>query len=208
MAKSSMAHPEPARVVVGVDTYKDTHVARAKDHLGRRLGELIVPATTAGYSDLLAWAHSHGRVDAWGVEGTGSYGAGLARYLLARGEVVIEVIRPNRQHRRHHGKSDPADADAAASAVISGDARGLPKGGNGTVEMIRALRVARSTATKACTQASNACGRRPCAAGLADDQIELLGRPRAAEAAAGAVPGGPLRSGGGLRPGDAVPHSR
>jgi transposase len=156
MAKNSMAHLEPAHVVVGVDTHTDTHVARVKDQLGRRLGERIVPTTTAGYRDLLAWAHGHGQVDAWGVEGTGSYGAGLARYLLARGEVVIEVIRPNRQHRRQHGKSDPTDADAAASAVISGDARGLPKAGSGMVEMIRALRIVRSTAIKARTQASNA----------------------------------------------------
>jgi len=156
MAKNSIARPSPAQVVVGVDTHKDTHVARAKDHLGRRLGERIVPATTAGYRDLLSWAHGYGQVSAWGIEGTGSYGAGLARYLLARGETVVEVIRPNRQHRRHHGKSDPADADAAASAVISGDARGLPKAGNGAVEMIRSLRIARSTAIKARTQASNA----------------------------------------------------
>ncbi len=154
MAENSMA--QHTHVVIGVDTHKDLHVARAKDQLGRRLGERIVPATAAGYRDLLAWARGYGEVDAWGVEGTGSYGAGLARYLAARDQVVIEVIRPNRQHRRHHGKSDPADADAAASAVISGDARGVAKAGNGMIEMIRALRIARSSAMKARTQASNA----------------------------------------------------
>jgi len=95
-------------------------------------------------------------VAAFGVEGTGSYGAGLARYLRSEGAVVIEVIRPNRQARRRNGKSDPADADAAASAVLSGDAAGLPKGADGHVEMIRTLRVARSTAVKARTQAVNA----------------------------------------------------
>ena len=92
----------------------------------------------------------------FGIEGTGSYGAGLARYLRSEGRVVIEVIRPNRQARRRHGKSDPADADAAASTVLAGDATGQPKAADATVEMIRALRVARQTAIKARVQAGNA----------------------------------------------------
>ena len=145
------------RVTVGVDTHKDTHVARAKDHLGRRLGPAkIVPTTPEGHRELLAWARSLGEVDAFGVEGTGSWGAGLARYLAAQDVAVIEVSRPNRQARRRHGKSDPADADAAASAVLSGDAAGLPRSGDDTVEMIRVLRLARKTALKARTQAMNA----------------------------------------------------
>lgn len=156
MTRANMAECAPTRVTVGVDTHKDTNVARAKDQLGRRLGELIVPTTPAGHREVLSWARSLGEVEAWGVEGTGSYGAGLARYLQARGQVVIEVIRPNRQQRRRNGKSDPADADSAASAVLSGDASGVPKEGSGRVEMIRALRVARFTAVKARTQASNA----------------------------------------------------
>ena len=156
MVRTTMAQPTSSGVVVGVDTHKDTHVARAKDALGRRVGEQLVPTTPAGYRQLLAWARGFGEVEAFGVEGTGSYGAGLARYLRSEGEVVIEVIRPNRQARRRNGKSDPADADAAASAVLSGDAAGLPKGADGRVEMLRALRVARSTAVKARTQAVNA----------------------------------------------------
>lgn len=151
-----MAHDEELRVIVGVDTHKDTHVAKAKDHLGRPLGERIVPTTTVGYGDLLAWAKGFGEIESFGLEGTGSYGAGLARYLIGRGQTVVEVIRPNRQARRRNGKSDPADADAAASAVIAGDAAGAPKSGDGAVEVIRALRVARLTAIKARTQASNA----------------------------------------------------
>ena len=156
MATMRIAQHEAVRVTVGVDTHKDTHVARAKDQLGRRLGERTVPTTPAGYRDVLAWARGLGQVETFGLEGTGSYGAALARHLRREGEAVVEVIRPNRQARRRNGKSDPADADAAASAVLAGDAAGLPKAGDSTVEMVRALRVARSTAIKARTQAINA----------------------------------------------------
>ncbi|MDQ6616040.1 MAG: IS110 family transposase [Actinomycetota bacterium] len=156
MAATRIAHDDETRVTVGVDTHKDTHVARAKDQLGRRVGEKTIPTTPAGYTDLLAWARGLGAVETFGLEGTGSYGAGLARYLRRHGQVVVEVIRPNRQARRRNGKSDPADADAAASAVLAGDAAGPPKAGDGAVEMVRALRVARSTAIKARTQAANA----------------------------------------------------
>ncbi len=156
MAKIRVAQAEPLRVTVGVDTHRDTHVARAKDQLGRRLGENIIPTTPAGYRGLLDWARSYGEVEAFGVEGTGSYGAGLSRFLLSEGQAVIEVNRPSRQARRRNGKSDPADADAAASAVLSGDANAIPKTGDAHVEMVRALRIARQTAIKARTQAINA----------------------------------------------------
>jgi len=156
MAQPSMPHLERTRVTVGVDTHKDLHVARAKDQLGRLLGENIIPTTPAGYRDLLDWARTYGDVEAFGVEGTGSYGAGLSRFLLSQSQVVIEVNRPSRQARRRNGKSDPADADAAASAVLSGDANGTPKAGDAHVEMVRALRIARQTAIKARTQAINA----------------------------------------------------
>jgi transposase len=138
-----------------VDTHKDVHVARAKDHLGRLIDEQTIPATIAGYRSLLTWAMSLGDLEAFGIEGTGSFGAGLTRFLLDEGHVVLEVTRPNRQRRRRNGKSDPADADAAASAVLSGEASGLPKTGDGPVEMIRALRLARKTAVKAHIQAIN-----------------------------------------------------
>jgi transposase len=118
------------------------------------MGEAKVVATTPnGYAELLVWANGLGGVEAFGVEGTGSYGAGLARFLRSEGESAIEVIRPNRQRRRRNGKSDPADADAAAAAVLSGEANVTPKGGDGSIEMIRVLRVARATAIKARTQA-------------------------------------------------------
>jgi transposase len=155
MAQQSMAQ-SAGRVIVGVDTHKDVHVAHAKDELGRALGQISVPASARGYRSLLGWSRKLGGMRTFGVEGTGCYGAGLTRYLRAEGEIVIEVIRPNRQVRRLRGKSDPTDADAAASAVLSGEAGGVPKAGDGAVEMIRVLRVARTTAIRARTQAINA----------------------------------------------------
>ena len=156
MAITTMAHPTPPRVTVGVDTHKDTHVAAARDQLGRRLGTTQVPASSAGYAQLLSWAGALGEVAAWGVEGTGSYGAGLARFLAGHGQRVVEVNRPDRQARRRRGKSDAVDADAAARAVQAGEATGVPKAQDGVVEMLRALRAARQTAVKARTQAINA----------------------------------------------------
>ena len=105
---------------------------------------------------MLAWARGLGQVAAFGVEGTGCYGAGLARFLGAQGQVVVEVNRPDRQARRRRGKSDPVDAEAAARAVLAGQATAIPKTGDSMVEMVRCLRVARATAMKARTQAANA----------------------------------------------------
>jgi transposase len=153
---ANIAQITPTRVVIGVDTHKEMHVAVVLDSLGRRIGSTTIPTTSAGYRHLLAWAETHGKVEAFGVEGTGSYGAALARHLRAGGHQVIEVVRPNRQTRRRNGKSDPADAEAAARAVLSGEANGQPKSGDDLVEMIRVLRVARATAVKARTQAINA----------------------------------------------------
>jgi transposase len=156
MATTTMAHTQPPRVTIGVDTHKDLHVAAARDQLGRRLGTTTAPATSPGYAQLLAWARGLGEPAAWGVEGTGSYGAGLARFLAAHGQRVWEVNRPDRAARRRRGKSDPVDADAAARTVQAGEASGTPKTQDGAVEMLRALRVARQTAVKARTQAVNA----------------------------------------------------
>lgn len=153
---TKIAQITPTRVVIGVDTHKDLHVAVALDGLGRRLGSTAIATTTAGYRSLMAWADALGAVEAFGVEGTGSYGAGLARHLRSADRHVVEVLRPNRQARRRSGKSDPVDAEAAARAVLSGEACGSPKSGDDLVEMIRVLRVARSTAKKARTQAMNA----------------------------------------------------
>ena len=151
MAYATAAQP----IIVGVDTHLDSHVAHANDQLGRRVGTRSVPTTPTGYQDLLAWARGLGQPITWGVEGTGSYGAALARFLAANGQVVVEVNRPDRQARRR-GKSDPTDAEAAARAVQAGQATVAPKAGTGQVEMIRSLRVARQTAIRSRTQAINA----------------------------------------------------
>ncbi len=143
------------RVVLGVDTHLDLHVTVALDRLGRRLGELTVPTTTRGYERLLRWAEGFGPVGCAGIEGTSSYGAGLARHLKAAGVSVVEVERPKRRHLRRKGKSDPIDAEAAARAVLAGEALGEPKSGDGKVEMIRTFRSTRRSAVKARTQAAN-----------------------------------------------------
>jgi len=150
------AQAQLVRVTVGVDTHRDIHVASARDQLGRRVGTTLIPTTPAGYQQLLAWACQLGGIAAFGIEGTGCYGAALARYLRAEGYRVVEVNRPDRATRRRKGKSDPVDADAAARAVQAGDQTAAPKAGTGTVEMLRVLRVARQTALKARTQATNA----------------------------------------------------
>jgi transposase len=142
-------------VTGGVDTHKDTHVAAALDGFGQVLGTESFPTTTAGYRRLLGWLRCFGEVEAVGIEGTGAWGAGLARFLAAGGVRVLEVQRPNRQHRRRHGKSDPADAIGAARAVQAGEASGTPKAATGGVESIRLLQVARRSAIKARTQAAN-----------------------------------------------------
>jgi transposase len=145
-------------VILGVDTHLDSHVAVAVDQLGRRLGEASVPTTAKGYERLLRWAEGFGPVRCAGVEGTSSYGAGLARHLRSAGIEVLEVERPERRRRSSHRnlqKSDPSDAERAARAVLAGEASGVPKSGEGRVEMVRALRAARRSAIKARTQAAN-----------------------------------------------------
>ena len=142
-------------VVLGVDTHLDFHVAVVLDHLGRRLGESKVPTTTRGYRRLLPWAEGFGPVRCAGIEGTSSYGAGLARYLKSQEISVVEVERPKRRHLGRNGKSDPIDAEAAARAVLAGEAAGEPKSADGQVEMIRVLRSARRSAVKARSQAAN-----------------------------------------------------
>ena len=151
-----MAQLEPPRVTIGVDTHGEVHVACALDQLGRHLATTRVATTPRGYRALLAWAQSLGEVEAFGVEGTGCYGAGLARFLTAYDQVVLEVNRPDRSARRRRGKSDPVDAEAAARAVLAGQATSIPKASDSIVEMVRCLRVARASAAKARTQTLNA----------------------------------------------------
>lgn len=149
------AETAAAIVTLGVDTHQDIHVAVVLDQLGRRLGELSVPTTVVGYHRLMNWAEGFGELGRVGVEGTGSYGAGLTRFLKARGARVFEVGRPKRRHRRQRAKADTIDAEEAARAVLAGTDIGQPKAANGKVEMIRALRATRRSAVKARTQATN-----------------------------------------------------
>ncbi len=136
-------------VTGGVDTHKDVHVAAVIDGVGRLLGVESFPTTGVGYRDLLEWMSSFGPVDRVGVEGTGSWGAGLSRFLAAADVRVVEVCRPDRQARRFNGKSDPVDAEAAALAALSGRAAVVPKSGVGPVEAIRMLVGCRDSAVKA-----------------------------------------------------------
>jgi transposase len=186
-----MAHvTTQPQVTVGVDTHKQVHVAAARDQLGRRLAVTLTSASGGGYAELLAWARGLGEPVAWGVEGTGSYGAGLTRFLRLHGQRVVEVNRPDRAARRRRGKSDPVDADAAARAVQAGEATGLPKAQDGVVEMLRALRVARQTAVKARTQAINAIkGLLVTAPAPLREQLDGLSMPKLIAAAAGLQPG-------------------
>lgn len=160
---TDMGVVEVVRIFGGVDTHVDTHTVSAVDAAGRLLGHAVFPATVVGYRRLLVWLRAQAgpggvrsEVAKVGVEGTGSYGAGLARFLTAEGVAVVEVDRPDRRTRRRRGKSDPIDAEAAARAVLAGVAAGTPKTRDGIVEAIRVLRVARRGAIKARTAALNA----------------------------------------------------
>ncbi|MEO3828371.1 IS110 family transposase [Actinomadura sp. B10D3] len=136
----------PGEVAGGVDTHLDTHTAAVIDLVGRVLGTEQFPATAAGYAALLEWMRRFGRLVRVGVEGTGVYGAGLARLLRDRDVEVIEVDRPDRKARRFQGKSDPIDAIAAAKSALAGERTGVPKQRDGRIEALRNLRVARRSA--------------------------------------------------------------
>jgi transposase len=120
---------------------------------GRPAGLGVFAVTSQGYQKLAAWAASHGKVHTVGIEGTGSYGAGLTRALSGLGIDVVEVGRVNRQLRHRQGKTDTVDAESAARTVLAGEAEAKPKSQDGAVEMIRHLKIARDTAVKARTQA-------------------------------------------------------
>ncbi len=141
----------------GVDTHLDVHVAAALDERGTLLGVESFATTESGYKKLLGWLSDFGPVELVGVEGTGSYGAGLTRHLQEERIRVVEVDRPNRQRRRRKGKSDPQDAISAARAALSGDAAGEAKSRDGNVESMRVLRVARASAARDGPRRSTRC---------------------------------------------------
>jgi transposase len=181
-----------------VDTHSEIHVAAALDPLGGLLGTCEFPATAAGYASLLGWPGKFGDIALVGVEGTGSYGAGLARHLAAHGVRVVEVDRAGRQDRHRNGKSDPLDAVSAARAAQSGRASGIPKGRDGAVEAIRSLMVAKRSARHERTQA-NGQARALILTGPDELRARFAGKRAAALAEAVAA----LRP----RPGDAAEYS-
>lgn len=144
----------PGRLVAGIDTHKNTHHVAVVDHLGRPVADHQFPATGRGYAQVIEFFHASGPVDRVGVEGTGSYGVGIARELALAGFTVIEIIRQNRQARRLRGKSDPIDAHQAALAVLTGTDT-VPKTADGKVESLRILITERRSAAKAKSQTMN-----------------------------------------------------
>lgn len=168
----------PRPVTGGVDTHLDLNVAAALDGIGGLLGVESFPTSRDGHAQLYGWLCGLGRPVRVGVEGTGSYGAGIARFLAAQGVEVVEVDRPNRQARRKTGKSDPADAIEAARAALSGRAAGQPKSRDGNIEAIRALVVARRSARDAKIAALNQI-RHLGFCGPEDLRERLAGVPRA-----------------------------
>jgi transposase len=151
---SSMTSPAGS-VTGGIDAHTDTHDAAALDERGRLLGARTFPTTPDGNHSLLAWLESFGPIAVIGAESTGSYAAGLVRYLRSRDVAVVEVNQPHAHTRRRRGKSDPIDAEMAARQALSGHATVIPKLTAGIVESIRQLRLARDSAVKARTAAFN-----------------------------------------------------
>lgn len=145
--------PTPPSIYGGADTHADTIHVAAIDGLGRELGDREFPTSPEGYAAALAFLATFGTVISFGIEGTSSYGAGLARTATAAGIAVVEVNRPDRAHRRRRGKSDPIDAYQAAHAAASGRATAAPK--HEAIDAIRALHNARNSAVKATTAAMN-----------------------------------------------------
>lgn len=141
-------------MVAGIDTHKHTHHVAVLDQLGRCVADEEFATTSAGYAQIIEFLNAHG-VEVVGIEGTGSYGAGIARALRAAGLAVIEVVRQNRQARRIRGKSDPIDARQAALTVLAGDEAMVPKTADGVVESMRILLSERRSAVKTKTQAMN-----------------------------------------------------
>jgi hypothetical protein len=146
--------PRRRRVVIGVDTHKHVHVAVALDAIGGRLGEASFAADGSGYEQLIGWALCFGAKQLmFAIEGTGSYGAGLTAAVRRRDVGVVEVLRTDRRDRRLRGKSDTLDAENAARAGLVGQANAVPKTNDGTVEMLRQVKIAKDTAVKARTAA-------------------------------------------------------
>jgi len=146
---------EQLEIILGVDTHLDVHVGAIISQTGKLLGTRSFSARSSGYIELLHWASSFGLLFRAGLEGTGTYGAGLCQLLIENNVKVFEVNRPDRSKRRLKGKSDPIDAENAARSVLSGMASAIPKQHSGACEAMRMVSVARRSAVKAKTQTIN-----------------------------------------------------
>jgi transposase len=143
------------QLILGVDTHLDLHVAVLVNMIGQVVSTEVFETNKKGYNRLFKWCNSFGQLLKAGIEGTGTYGAGLSRFLVSHNISVYEVNRPNRARRRLRGKSDPTDAENAARAVLADEAKAVPKTQNGSVEAMRFLLIARRSAIKSRTQAIN-----------------------------------------------------
>lgn len=137
------------RVVGGVDTHKDLHVAAVVDDQDRVLANHCFATTRQGYRQMLAWMRSFGAVQRVGIESTGSYGAGLLRFLQQASVEVLEVTTPDKHDRRRRGKNDDLDAQNAAHAAFAGKRTVTPKSRDGMIEALRVLNACRKTAVAA-----------------------------------------------------------
>jgi transposase len=146
---TTMQAARQSSLYVGIDTHKDQHHAAVLDSTGMKLGDLEFQATTAGYRDLAKWLGTLGSIELVGMECSGSFGAGLTRFLRERDVDVREINMPHRHLRARVGKTDPIGAEAAARKVLSGSFTVKPKDTTGIVESIRLLSAARNSAVKA-----------------------------------------------------------
>jgi transposase len=140
---------EGRRVVGGVDTHKDLHVAAVADERDRVLATASFATTRQGYRQMLAWMRSFGVVRRVGIESTGSYGAGLLRFMQQAGIEVLEVTTPDAHDRRRRGKNDDLDAQSAAHAAFAGTRTVTPRSRDGMIEALRVLTACRKTAAAA-----------------------------------------------------------
>lgn len=142
-------------VILGIDTHLDAHVGVIIDYRGKWLGALSITTNPSGYRELLSWAQSFGHLHRTGIDGTGTYGAGIAQFLHAHGVKVWEINRSDRSQRRLQGKSAPTDAESAARTVLSGKAHAIPKLQKSAAEAMQTVSVVRRSAVKARTQTIN-----------------------------------------------------
>jgi transposase len=133
----------------GVDTHKDLHVAAVVDEQDRILGTRSFPTTRQGYRQMLAWMLSFGELQRIGIESTGSYGAGLLRFMQQAKVMVLEVTTPDKQDRRRRGKNDDLDAQNAAHAALAGKRTVTPRSRDGMIESLRILMACRKTPVSA-----------------------------------------------------------